>query len=148
VLLIQLHEQHGNQWVKIAGLMPGRSDNHIKHRWNSTLKKRNPTLAVQCTTPPKRSRSKIETPASVEQFLPRPRIETLRSPTNQMIAAPTCGWTPQVSGFEQMASPMMFGSPFSRGDQMSPWGKSTPSLFFAFPRLPYPPAHLDLPDKE
>jgi hypothetical protein len=148
MLLIQLHEQHGNQWVKIAGLMPGRSDNHIKNRWNSTLKKRNPTLAVQCTTPQKRSRSKIETPASIEQFVPKPSIETLLSPADQMIATPTFGWTPQIPGLEQCASPMMFGSPFSRTDQMSPWGKSTPSLFFASPRLPYPPPPLDLQDKE
>ena len=39
-LLIQLHEEYGNSWVKIASFMPGRSDNCIKNRWNSTLKKR------------------------------------------------------------------------------------------------------------
>lgn len=39
-LLIRLHEEYGNSWVKIASFMEGRSDNCIKNRWNSTLKKR------------------------------------------------------------------------------------------------------------
>lgn len=37
--LIKFHEKFGNAWVKISQLMPGRSDNAIKNRWNSTLKK-------------------------------------------------------------------------------------------------------------
>ena len=36
--LIKLHDKFGNAWVKISQLMPGRSDNAIKNRWNSTLK--------------------------------------------------------------------------------------------------------------
>jgi hypothetical protein len=39
-LLINLHEAYGNSWVKIAEQIPGRSDNSIKNRWNSTLSKR------------------------------------------------------------------------------------------------------------
>ncbi|OHS93756.1 hypothetical protein TRFO_11536 [Tritrichomonas foetus] len=41
-LLISLHETFGNAWVKISQHMPGRSDNAIKNRWNSTLKKVDP----------------------------------------------------------------------------------------------------------
>jgi hypothetical protein len=39
-ILIELHEKMGNQWVKMTESLPGRSDNAIKNRWNSTLKKR------------------------------------------------------------------------------------------------------------
>ena len=39
-LLITLHEQLGNQWTKIAMHFDRRSDNCIKNRWNSTLKRR------------------------------------------------------------------------------------------------------------
>jgi hypothetical protein len=38
--LIELHCQFGNQWTRIAAFFDGRTDNCIKNRWNSTLKKR------------------------------------------------------------------------------------------------------------
>ena len=38
--LINLHATMGNCWTKIATFFPGRTDNNIKNRWNTTLKKR------------------------------------------------------------------------------------------------------------
>jgi hypothetical protein len=38
--LIQLHGQFGNRWTAIARLMPGRTDNNVKNRWNSSLRRR------------------------------------------------------------------------------------------------------------
>ena len=39
-LLIKLHNEYGNAWAKIAKSFEGRTDNCVKNRWNSTLKRR------------------------------------------------------------------------------------------------------------
>ncbi|XP_071695545.1 transcription factor MYB15-like [Rutidosis leptorrhynchoides] len=39
-MIIELHKKLGNKWSEMSAYLPGRSDNEIKNRWHTHLKKR------------------------------------------------------------------------------------------------------------
>ncbi|XP_024994309.1 transcription factor MYB13-like [Cynara cardunculus var. scolymus] len=39
-MIVELHNKLGNKWSEMAAYLPGRSDNEIKNRWHTHLKKR------------------------------------------------------------------------------------------------------------
>jgi hypothetical protein len=39
-MVIRCQEKWGNKWARISGLLPGRTDNAVKNRWLSALKRK------------------------------------------------------------------------------------------------------------
>ncbi|BAF25032.1 transcription factor MYB20 [Oryza sativa Japonica Group] len=48
--VIDLHEQLGNRWSKIASHLPGRTDNEIKNHWNTHIKKKLRKMGIDPVT--------------------------------------------------------------------------------------------------
>ncbi|MQL82140.1 hypothetical protein Taro_014613 [Colocasia esculenta] len=49
-MVIDLHARLGNRWSKIAGQLPGRTDNEIKNHWNTHIRKKLKKMGIDPLT--------------------------------------------------------------------------------------------------
>ena len=116
-ILIQLHSELGNQWVKIAEHLPGRSDNSIKNRWNSTLKKKIEADLLGIPRP-KRGRPSLKNrPLSADDIPKPPRLEETLTIPEQKINSSLKLSTPSFPLFSPIlsVSPSEIASPSLAG---------------------------------
>ena len=103
-ILIEKQKLWGNKWAKIAMFLPGRTDNAVKNRWNSSLKRRLERIEKGQNPSGKRGR-KPKRPSEAPNLLmdlPKPSMELLSGNNNSNVQ--TNNETPQMS--PTLPSPM------------------------------------------
>jgi hypothetical protein len=124
-ILIEHQRQWGNKWAKIAGLLPGRTDNSVKNRWNSSLKRKLERIAAGLNPVLKRGR-KPKRPSAAPELPSQDTVDDIPKPdlTQAEIKIPLIQLSPilQTESPFGMLSPGGFGirSPAFGGGFRSP----------------------------
>lgn len=140
LLLLDLHRQYGNKWVKISAHMPNRSDNSIKNRWNSTLCKR-----ATITTPESRKAVRF-VPHSADD-IPKPSLIPDEEPKWAQNLTTPVGSIGLISPLIPSPSPYALQSPISKNPMFSPW-LDTPRIFGSPVRQNASPSSLSINRQE
>lgn len=130
-ILIEMHEKMGNQWVKIAEKLNGRSDNCVKNRWNSTLKKQLLYSQPGAQRPRRGRPSLSKVPKSADDLPKPPKLEEIaaavKAASPQKVLTPGLSSNPTpalLSPFNGLRSPFNPLASPSLKDQTPGWSPS------------------------
>lgn len=87
-ILIEHQKLWGNKWSKIAALLPGRTDNSVKNRWNSSLKRRLERIASGQQVLLKRGRKPKRPSEAPTGEIPKPNIEEITLKASDTLMSP------------------------------------------------------------
>ena len=103
-ILIDRQKKLGNKWSQIAMDLPGRTDNAVKNRWNSSLKRRLERIERGQNPSGKRGR-KPKRPSDAPNLLSIEQSNQQQSPSKKTILAPITTITLQGHDFTNQTSP-------------------------------------------
>jgi hypothetical protein len=141
-ILIAHQKKWGNKWAQIANLLPGRTDNSVKNRWNSSLKRQLERVAKGENPVLKRGRKPKRPSAAPTELgdVPKPDFGQVAITT----AAPFIQLSPSLSigsPFSLLSPQVMnLRSPFAGFTFGTPLALNSPA--FSFDALPVP-FHFD-----
>jgi hypothetical protein len=93
-ILVQNHALMGNKWTRIASLLPGRTENNVKNRWNSCLKRRLERIA------------RGENPVQKRGRKPKPLSRALPSDDDLPMPVPDNVGASEISGPPSLVLPV------------------------------------------